>query len=101
MLSFCSLLSGLLNDVSYTPQITRKVDVKSPKEVHTGGPAPKLGSKGVREKFSSTATMFFNPKNSCSAPNVDDTLKWYSFSSHVFDHPDNIFLRISILLFIF
>jgi len=39
------------------------------------GPAPKLGSKGVREKFSSTATMYYNKSNSCLSPNVDDTLK--------------------------
>jgi len=75
---------GLLNDVTYTPQITRKVDAKPKETLSLSGssPAPKLGSKGLREKFSSTATMFFNPNNSCSSPNVDDTLKCVSVVIH-------------------
>jgi len=72
---------GLLNDVSYTPQITRK-NFEMKIHVQTGGPAPKLGSKGVREKFSSTATMFYNHSNSCLSPNVDDTLKCVSVVIH-------------------
>lgn len=73
---------ALLNDVSYTPQITRKtVEMKEKPHLSTSGPAPKLGSK-VREKFSSTATMFFNTHNSCLNPNVDDTLKCVSVVIH-------------------
>jgi len=71
---------GLLNDVSYTPQITRRTGES--KIVNCNGPAPKLGTKGVREKFSSTATMFFNRDNSCLAPNVDDTLRCVAVVLH-------------------
>jgi hypothetical protein len=72
---------ALLNDVSYTPQITRKtVDMKEKPVLSNSSPAPKLSK--VREKFSSTATMFFNTQNSCLNPNCDDTLRCVSVVIH-------------------
>jgi len=66
---------SLLNDVHYTPQITRKEKVVNLKLSPQPQNIPPKLNKNIREKFSSTATMFFNHNNSCLQPNVDDTLK--------------------------
>jgi hypothetical protein len=66
---------GLLNDASFTPQITRRPPTKQT------GPAPKLNAI-KRDKFSSTATMFIDGDNSCLAPRVGDILQCVSIALH-------------------
>jgi len=73
---------GLLNDASFTPQITRKPSItKQPSSPGVPGPAPKLGAV-KRDKFSSTATMFMDQDNFCLTPRVVDILHCVASAIH-------------------